>query len=690
MKTADEVLALRHKLRAAGYSPIPLYGKEPPVYGKNNTKKGLSAWQNLHEVTAEQIEMWLRTWPDAHNTGILTRHMPTLDADILNEEAARAVEDHIRGHCEERGYVLTRIGRPPKRAIPFRTEEPFEKILVNLIAPNGSAGEKIEFLANGQQVVVAGVHPDTGQPYRWHGGEPGSIAREGLPYIREVEARRLVDEIVELLIREFGYSKAPERPKKQRKNTGGDDKAGGGAEDWQFLFANIREGRELHDSLCALAAKMIKSGMSGGAAVNQLRALMNGCTAPHDDRWQERYDDIPRAVESAEELQDEAARPPPNPVPISSRTLEDTLKVFERWLILPDPTPIYAVLGTVAANLLPGDPVWLGLVAPPSSAKTELLNSLCLLPKVVTAEVLTPAALLSGTPKKQISKGATGGLLRQIGDFGIITFKDFGSILDMRYEVRGEVLAALRRVYDGEYVRQLGSDGGRTISWRGKAGLVFASTQAYDMYHAVIGTLGDRFLLSRIEADSEAPGKQFATCLKHIGGNAHAMRKELAATVAELFAGIGSPAEPERMTEAEVAALKKAVLLAVKLRAGVERDRIKREIEAIYDPEGPARLALSLERLFAGLIVIGLPRARAMEVIQKVAKDSTPRFRLKAYSALTAEWQTTRTIATAVRMPTTTVRRALEELVVHGLAERQATDGETAAINWRRHEGRNL
>jgi hypothetical protein len=30
-----EVLALRHKLRAAGYSPIPLYGKTPPVYGKN-------------------------------------------------------------------------------------------------------------------------------------------------------------------------------------------------------------------------------------------------------------------------------------------------------------------------------------------------------------------------------------------------------------------------------------------------------------------------------------------------------------------------------------------------------------------------------------------------------------------------------------------------------------------------------
>ena len=42
---------------------------------------------------------------------------------------------------------------------------------------------------------------------------------------------------------------------------------------------------------------------------------------------------------------------------------------------LRDETVIYAVLGTIAANLLPGDPVWLGIIAPPSSAKTEILNS---------------------------------------------------------------------------------------------------------------------------------------------------------------------------------------------------------------------------------------------------------------------------------------------------------------------------
>ena len=31
---------------------------------------------------------------------------------------------------------------------------------------------KIEILCGGQQVIVAGVHPDTGEPYTWHNGTP--------------------------------------------------------------------------------------------------------------------------------------------------------------------------------------------------------------------------------------------------------------------------------------------------------------------------------------------------------------------------------------------------------------------------------------------------------------------------------------------------------------------------------------
>ena len=82
------------------------------------------------------------------------------------------------------------------------------------------------------------------------------------------------------------------------------------------------------------------------------------------------------------------------------RPIDEVIEVFGRWLILKDPMPLYAVFGAVAANLVPGDPVWLGLIAPPSSAKTEILISLSGLPYVVPVSSLSPASFLSATSKK--------------------------------------------------------------------------------------------------------------------------------------------------------------------------------------------------------------------------------------------------------------------------------------------------
>jgi len=674
---------LRHRLRATGYCPIPLYGKEPPAYGKNNKRKGLPRWQQLQEVTPEQIDIWARTWPEAFNTGVLTRLMPTLDLDILNEDAVCTIEDHVRKHYEERGYILIRIGLPPKRAIPFRTEQPFTKITINLVAPNGSTEkhEKIEFLGEGQQVVVAGTHPDTKQPYTWFGGEPGQIALADLPYIREAEARQLVDDVVELLVRDFGYTRAPERrkrPKQQHKgNYAGHEDAAAGAADWQCLFDSIREGRDLHNSLRDLAAKQIASGTSAGAAVNQLRALMECSTAPHDERWQDRYDDIPRAVDSAVEkygTKPEAADPAePAAAEVkssaSTSTVEDALNVFRRWLLLKDYTPVLAVLGTVAANYLEGDPVWLGLIGPPSSAKTEILNALSKLPHVVQAATVTPAGLLSGTPKKQRDKNASGGLLQQIGDFGIIVLKDFGSVLSMHTETRAETLAAFREIYDGGWSRRLGTDGGKNLGWKGKVGLLFAATGVIDSYYAAIAALGDRFLLTRL-----APTRgqaQFDRALAHVGGVTKQMRKELADAVAQLFAGRN--AQPRPINDQEAKEIGSTISLVVRLRGAVERDRRTREIEAVYGAEGTARIGLALERLLAALDTLDLERATAMQVVLSVAMDSVPPLRRAAYDCVSRyDNVETADVAIALGLPTNTVRRILEDLTAYGLVERKS------------------
>src|SRR5262249_13421076 len=122
---------------------------------------------------------------------------------------AETAEAYVRERYEEAGYLLVRIGLAPKRAIIFRTEEPFKKISVPLIAIDETDehrrnDQKIEFLADGQQFAAFGIHPDTKKPYSWHGGSPLNVPWLELPYIRQDAAQALIDGVVGLML-EFGY-----------------------------------------------------------------------------------------------------------------------------------------------------------------------------------------------------------------------------------------------------------------------------------------------------------------------------------------------------------------------------------------------------------------------------------------------------------------------------------------------------
>ena len=394
----------------------------------------------------------------------------------------------------------------------------------------------------------------------------------------------------------------------------------------------------------------------------------------NDDLRSRGPDAVRERHDRAHEKHNGASAPDMEPWPI-----ERVLDIFSEWLLLADPTPIYAVLGTVAANMLDGDPVWLGIVGPPSSAKTEILNSTSLLPNIVQAATLTPAGLLSGTPKKQRAKGTAGGLLQQIGSFGIIALKDFGSILSMRAEQKAETLAALREIFDGAWTRVLGSDGGRTLHWQGKVGVIFGSTGVIDSHYSVIGAMGDRFLLSRLKPIRDG---QFRQALKHVGAANGRMRRALSEAVAHLFAGRRT--HPQHISDAEVTQLDQTLSLAVRLRGPIERDRHSREIEAVHGAEGPARLGLMLERLLAGLDTLGVERNTAMDVVLSVAMDSVPPLRRAAYEHLQGcdEPEETPKVAAAIGLPTNTVRRALEDLAAYGLVERE-TGGQGKADRWR-------
>jgi hypothetical protein len=192
--TTTDVCKLRLAMQANGYQPLPAQGK----------KVLLQEWSTKGDVPQSEIALWDVQHPHWSNTSTLTGRTPTIDGDIRHPEAAEAFEELVREWLDERGTIMVRFGEAPKRAILCRTDKPFPKISASFVAPNGST-HKIEILGEGQQVVVAGIHPDTKQPYTWHGGEPWTVPRNELPEINEVEARAFVERASGMLERKFKF-----------------------------------------------------------------------------------------------------------------------------------------------------------------------------------------------------------------------------------------------------------------------------------------------------------------------------------------------------------------------------------------------------------------------------------------------------------------------------------------------------
>lgn len=374
--------------------------------------------------------------------------------------------------------------------------------------------------------------------------------------------------------------------------------------------------------------------------------------------------------------------------------LEECVATFRRWLHLPDVGTLHITLATVAANLGTGDPVWLLIVGPPGGGKTETLNPLPALDYVHPTATLTVAALLSGTPKKEHENGAKGGLLRVIGDFGIIVLKDFTSVLSMHREARAEILAALREIYDGEWTRHVGTGGGRTLSWSGKVGLIAGCTGTIDSHHAVMGSMGERFILYRlppIDGDRQAD-----VALDHVGEEA-TMRAELAAAVAKVLAGVDPTAPRHGVSDDDKARLNRLANLATRCRSAVERDGYTREIELIPEPEAPARFARVLLHLRQGLAQIGVDEATAWQVLTKAALDSMPAIRRQALDVIADgrwrpgadfpddHWPHTTNVAESAGYPERTMLRALEDLEAHGVITRVRPPG-NQAHQWRLSE----
>lgn len=359
---------------------------------------------------------------------------------------------------------------------------------------------------------------------------------------------------------------------------------------------------------------------------------------------------------------------------------------FTRWFGEDyDLDAIDVVVAAAAAIRLDGDPLWVLLVGGPGNAKTETVAALAGTGAYVVSTIASEGALLSGTSRGERADDATGGLLRQIGDVGVIVLKDFTSILSLPQSTRPGVLAALRETYDGHWVRSIGADGGRNLEWTGRLCIIGAVTTAWDQTHATVSSMGDRFVLLRLDSIENrlAAGRQ---AIRNTGSET-LMRQELSDSVAAVLAPLtpggpdfgtpcgradqdttgGARGMGDGLSETNREHLLRAANLVTHARTAVNRDRAGNVTEA-HAPEMPTRFAKQLTQIVRGAISIGMTTDHAMGLAIRCARDSVPPLRLAILRDI-AEHGPSRTadVQRRISKPRNTVDRELQALHLLGI-----------------------
>jgi hypothetical protein len=355
-----------------------------------------------------------------------------------------------------------------------------------------------------------------------------------------------------------------------------------------------------------------------------------------------------------------------NPPPACS--LDAAHAVFKKWLgDQYDMDTADMTLVALASEKLTGDPLWLLLIGGPGASKTETVQAAEGADALIESTIASEGALLSATSaKSKASKEkATGGLLRRLGSRGTLVLKDFTSILSADRSTRTQVLAAIREIYDGRWSRNVGIDGGRTIAWEGRIIVIGAVTTEWDSHHAVVASMGDRFVCLRLDSNNDkvrlAAGKQ---ALGNIGKEQQ-MRDELKNAVGGVIAGMCCDEVP--LTEKEEGQLLKAANITTMARTAVERD-YQGEVIKAHAPEMPTRFAKQLSQTVKGAVAIGMSRERAMELAIRCARDSIPPLRVEILLDVAMNPNARpNEVRTRVQKPWNTIRRELQALHILGL-----------------------
>ena len=377
------------------------------------------------------------------------------------------------------------------------------------------------------------------------------------------------------------------------------------------------------------------------------------------------------------------AVPAPSIVQLAPSPAQLVTEAAKKWLELGDEYFPAALLAAAVANKVGDDPVWLLIVAPPSSGKTELLVALASRQDAKILSKITPRTFASGMKVREEDKGnnkKSPSLLERLkaNDQWLVALKDFGSMSSLPWDAQAQIYAQLREIYDGKYNATWGT--GEELDWDGKIAVFAAAIEDIDRGRTLRTSLGERFIQFRPRAAEPSRVSLKARIVAKTPGEGERMKTGLRNAYRDAF-NQALDAAKELSEDAESGVMELRAEAVAELLAEARRDVYRRDGPysssfEVATPEGPARLTKILTSVARAChVCFGDNRDSGFHLLIRFALDSvTPGQRGKLLIMIAgAENGVTVTKASKfLRCDDNTGRRHLDDLVHIGLAASQS------------------
>jgi len=376
------------------------------------------------------------------------------------------------------------------------------------------------------------------------------------------------------------------------------------------------------------------------------------------------------------------------------KSLKELQDIFDRYLLLEDRDVVKVLVGTVIANQIDSmDPVWILLVAASSGGKSELLQAFNDIvdsrskKKIITPiSDLTPNTFASG----QVRVGEETSLLHKMPRGGIMSFKDFTSILSKNDDAKREIMSQLREIYDGFYDKLTGNS--KNVNWRGKLGALAGCTEVIYEHLESLSAMGDRFAMYSITQPDRKEVLGFVINQRRQNVDKEESRADLRAATKNYVEFILENKEKVNLTisqktEDEIIEMAD---FCTKVRSGVIMDDRFNRVNFVPTKEMPMRLVDQLISLGTAFVIMrnvenlvrGAPMVTDLDmtdiaILRKIAFDSIPIKRRMALKLLATYALGARTagLATKIGYETKVIGGWLSQLNGLGICDREKKGG---------------